>query len=68
MRASLGYESCATLSVLTTYAHDDFGDLTSIVRDVGGAGDLNQTTSMAYDAFGDAIQTTDPNGITVTVQ
>ena len=47
--------------VLTNFAYDSFGDLTSTIRDVG-ASNLNQTTLSAYNSFGDVVKTTDPNG------
>jgi hypothetical protein len=38
----------------TQFAYDGFGDPVSVVRDCCGAGHLNQTTTLACDALGDA--------------
>lgn len=53
--------------VVTTYSYgDQWGNLTQVVQDPGGAGHLNRTTTMVYDAAGRVLQSTDPAGQTST--
>ncbi len=49
------------LSTVTRFTYDGLGNPTRIVRDAG-AGRLNQTVAMGYDALGDVGSLTDPNG------
>ena len=50
--------------VVTQYTYgDQWGNLTQVVQDPG-AGHLNRTTTMSYDAAGRVLQSTDPAGQT----
>ncbi len=52
--------------VVTAYTYgDQWGNLTQVVQDPG-AGHLNRTTTMVYDAAGRVLQSTDPLGQTST--
>ena len=53
--------------VVTQYTYgDQWGNLTQVVQDPGGAGHLNRTTTMVYDIMGRVLQSTDPAGQTST--
>ncbi len=53
--------------IVTQYVYgDQWGNLTQVLQDPGGAGHLNRTTTMAYDVMGRVLQSTDPSGQTST--
>lgn len=49
------------VGVLTKYGYDDQGNQTSVTRDYGNSGHLNQLTQMGYDDLGDLASVIDPN-------